>query len=118
MRALCAAAMLVIGLAHQAPAGALDGVDIHPVALSLPDGSVPILCTTESGHDDRMIFKPGCEVCRLAASVILPDPDDGTWLKVRHVSLANPLQDGAAEFGVRSSHRANSRAPPAAPRAL
>jgi hypothetical protein len=93
-----------------------------PIVLALPDGSFPILCTTVTDsaardHDHGMLFKHGCEACRLAASVILPDPDDGTWLGVRHASLANLLIADTDGFGARRYYRANSRAPPAAFRA-
>lgn len=121
LRMICAAALFLIGFAHEVPA-ATDSSAGNPIVFALPDGSFPILCTTvsdssEPGHDHGTLFKHGCEACRLAASIILPDPDQGAWLGIQHASLANPLIADTDGFGARGYYRANSRAPPVAFRA-
>ncbi len=112
VRIFCAAALLFLGLAHQAPAVAPESSGYGESAYQLPDGSVPTLCISSKDRDGKIAVKPGCEVCRLAGSIILPDPDAGTWLTVSHTSLLNPLGEEAAVFGNRTIIRANSRAPP------
>ncbi|TCR82162.1 hypothetical protein [Rhizobium sp. BK376] len=111
VRMFCAAALLFLGLAHQAPAAAEDNGSGWS-AYQLPDGSVPTLCISIKDSDGKIVIKPGCEVCRLAGSIILPDPDDGAWLTVSHAFLLNPLGEAGAIFGNRTIMRANSRAPP------
>ncbi len=112
MRVICAAVLLSLGFAHQAPASVLYDASHDATAYALPDGSIPALCGETEGHGGKIVIKPGCEVCRLAASILLPKPDDGAWLAANHAFLLNPLGVQAGIFGPRSVGRANSRAPP------
>jgi hypothetical protein len=77
-RILCALALLFVGLSHKPPA--LSAATLTPAeiaAYTLPDGTLPVLCLpSEDGasknhsHD----FGNGCEACRLASAILLPEP--------------------------------------------
>ncbi|WP_097141761.1 hypothetical protein [Rhizobium subbaraonis] len=80
LRIFCAIALLCVGFAHKPPVLPLapSSLPIDEVAqYVLPDGTLPVLCLpSEDGkakHQDHT-FGPGCEACRLSASIILPSP--------------------------------------------
>lgn len=78
MRILCAVALMSIGFAHH-PAVA-SAAELPPLELAqyrLPDGSLPIICTTEKTADGKQHGKThmvGCEACRISAAALLPHP--------------------------------------------
>ncbi|EJC82761.1 hypothetical protein Rleg4DRAFT_4490 [Rhizobium leguminosarum bv. trifolii WSM2297] len=81
LRILCAAALVVVGLAHQAPVAAAS--DFGPAELAqymLPDGTLPTLCVTVTDQSDQgqhdKAHSHGCEACRIGASTLLPAPVD------------------------------------------
>jgi hypothetical protein len=112
VRMVCAAALLCLGFAHQAPAIA-GGVDYSANAYRLPDGSFPVLCISGDGAaHGKVVLKPGCEVCRLASSTILPQPNDGAGILISGLFLLNPLPEASVALGAGKVGRANSRAPP------
>ncbi|WP_137128997.1 hypothetical protein [Rhizobium sp. FY34] len=80
VRALCVIALLCLGLAHKAPAVEATIPAIDMSAYILPDGTLPDLCLSqhhdETQHHDKGRAMPGCEACRLGASVLLPAPAD------------------------------------------
>lgn len=81
VRILCTLALFAIGFAHRVPA---IEPGVSPAEMSdyiLPDGSMPDLCHTvdhEEGesHPDRHALAPVCEVCRIVAGIMLPQPAD------------------------------------------
>jgi hypothetical protein len=112
MRMICAVALLFLGLAHQAAAAVSHDEADFQSGYVLPDGSIPILCIALRDSDGKIVLKRGCEVCRLAASTILPSPGGEAVPIALSASLLNPLRIETAVFGMRRIGRANSRAPP------
>ncbi|NNH30822.1 hypothetical protein C9413_15290 [Rhizobium sp. SEMIA 4085] len=112
-RILCALSLLMLGLAHQAPQAAAADADYNSAAYVLPDGTQASLCVTatDSGGK-RAPLKPNCEVCRLTAFVILPVPDNGSWLHLEFATLHNPPVVADTPIGVHAVERPKSRAPP------
>ncbi|SCB12147.1 hypothetical protein [Rhizobium hainanense] len=117
MRILCAVALMSVGFAHH-PALA-SAAELPPLELSqyrLPDGSLPIICTTEKTADGKQHGKahmPGCEACRISAVALLPRPPAemcGNLASVRE----GPVPSKTAAFR-RQLHPPNCgpRAPPA-----
>ncbi|TCU11950.1 hypothetical protein [Rhizobium sullae] len=112
-RILCALSLLMLGLAHQAPQAAAADADYNNAAYVLPDGTYASLCMNVTDSGDRTVpQKPGCEVCRLSASVILPVPDAGSWLNLEFATLHKPPVDTNTPIGVQAVERPKSRAPP------
>ena len=74
LRILCAVALLSVGFAHKAvvlPAPAAADLS----AFALPDGSLPLICLgADPSSDDgkSSVAGNGCDACRIAASVLLP----------------------------------------------
>ncbi|RFB98884.1 hypothetical protein B5K08_04390 [Rhizobium leguminosarum bv. trifolii] len=81
LRILCAAALVFVAFAHQAPnaaAGESGPADLAQYVL--PDGTLPTLCVTVSDTSDQgqhdKTHSHGCEACRIGASILLPAPAD------------------------------------------
>jgi len=78
MRILCAVALMSVGFAHH-PAVS-NAAELPPLELQqyrLPDGSLPVICTTERTPDGKQHGKAymlGCEACRISAAALLPNP--------------------------------------------
>lgn len=79
VRVICAIALLFSGFAYQAP-----GITIGAAAAAefseyvLPDGTLPVICADGSKGAAGQHHKshvPGCEVCRISPSILLPLPD-------------------------------------------
>ena len=68
---LLAVALLMTAFAHR-PAAATPAFDA--AAYMLPDGSLPVLCLPSGGKSEGFDWSGVCEFCRLAASVLLPEP--------------------------------------------
>ncbi|NLS05212.1 hypothetical protein HGP14_17845 [Rhizobium sp. P32RR-XVIII] len=112
-RVVCALSLLLLGLAHQAPQVSAEPA-YNGAEYGLPDGSYASLCVTVTDTDGRAVPpKPNCEVCRLAASVILPGPDSGSWLHLEFASLHNPPVEAHVTIGARAVEQPKSRGPPA-----
>lgn len=113
LRILCAVAILFLGLGHQ-PLGLPQRQGYDAAAYVLPDGSQATLCVTVGDDNGKpAALKSNCEVCRLAASVMLPVPDADAWIRHHFASLLNPPRTDAAVVSGRAAFRPNSRAPPA-----
>lgn len=109
LRIFCAMVFLSIGFAHRTPAAV--ATDVQSLAYVLPDGSFADLCIADHGQKHA---KPAtdCEACRLAASVILPEPSNESWLLSQFASLG---EIAPAEQTTRSAHlldRPRLRGPP------
>ena len=111
-RMICALGLLVLGLAHQAPQLAAEPL-YSSAEYTLPDGSFASLCVTvKDGDGKHLPMGPYCEVCRLAASIILPAPDAAAWLKLDFASFENILASDIAVLPVRAVAQPKSRGPP------
>lgn len=71
VRIVCALSLLFLGLSHRMPVPAKQPAVM--LAYALPDGSKPDLCLP-LGQKKLHFSGPGCEACRLAGSVLLPEP--------------------------------------------
>jgi hypothetical protein len=111
-RLICALGLLVLGLAHQAPSLAAEPL-YNSDEYTLPDGSFASLCVTVKDDAGKHLpMGPNCEVCRLAASIILPAPDAAGWLRLDFASFENVLTSDLASLPVRAVAQPKSRGPP------
>jgi hypothetical protein len=81
VQALCVAALLFLGLAHQPPVFASEARADGLADFVLPDGTLPTICITSAREDGKgstnhKIHSQGCEACRINAAVMLPSPTD------------------------------------------
>ena len=78
MRILCALALMSVGFAHHpAVSNAAELPLLELAQYRLPDGSLPVMCTTEKtpdGKEHGKAYMPGCEACRISAAALLPHP--------------------------------------------
>lgn len=111
-RIVCALGMLLLGLGHQLPRLGAEPL-YNATEYALPDGSFASLCVTVKDDEGKRIpMGPNCEVCRLAASIILPSPDSGAWLPLRFASFENVLTDDAPGLSAALLEQPKSRGPP------
>jgi hypothetical protein len=73
--------LVFVGFSHQVPGLAGDQVATSEIAqYVLPDGTIPILCTTivdDNGTEHgKIAHLHPCDACQITASVILPEPTD------------------------------------------
>lgn len=115
LRMLCAMVFLSLGLAPHAPLSAAARPELAE-SYRLPDGTFASLCAEHLGEhpDDRPhpAASFACEVCLLAASLLLPTPASESWLLKPAASLFNGPVEQAAISGGLSIPQARSRAPP------
>ncbi|WP_348643460.1 hypothetical protein [Rhizobium lusitanum] len=79
MRVLCAIALISVGFAHHPTVSSAAELPLELSQYRLPDGSLPIICTTEKTSDGKQHGKahmPGCGACRISAATLLPAPPD------------------------------------------
>jgi hypothetical protein len=76
VRFACVLALLLVAFAHRPMAFAAVPFDV--AAYTLPDGTIPDLCVPGNAGKGE-VHPTGCEFCRLASSVILPEPDAVRW---------------------------------------
>ena len=77
VRMLCALAILSVGFAHRMPAALAAPALPSLTVYALPDGSMPVLClpgTPDDSGKGKTFAGKNCEACRLAASMLLPEP--------------------------------------------
>jgi hypothetical protein len=76
VRILCVLALVMVGFAHK-PLAALPTA-VQFAAYILPDGTLPTLCVTDNGAQkgdpSRALHDTGCDACRLAATILMPEP--------------------------------------------
>ncbi|WP_455854123.1 hypothetical protein [Ensifer canadensis] len=93
MRMFCAMAVLLLGFAHPAPAGATALSATERAQFALPDGSLPDLCLPTAADDDgngkQLSHSHFCGACRVFWAH-LPAPADAAR------SIARKSEDGAA----------------------
>ncbi|WP_037383471.1 hypothetical protein [Sinorhizobium americanum] len=96
VRLLAAVALVFLSFAHK-PSLVIGTNAALAAEYRLPDGSFAEICFGTEGvdHEDGKApaLAPICEACRLAASVLLPEPpqasvpaDKGNWLAVSPVT--------------------------------
>lgn len=91
---LLAFALLMTAFAHR-PVSATPAFDA--AAYTLPDGSLPVFCLPSDGKTDGSASSGGCEFCRLAASVLLPEtPAEPDLLPREQGWDLRPLADSAS----------------------
>ena len=79
VRILCAIALLCVGFAHKPVVVEAALAPSEIAAYTLPDGTLPVLCLPgDDGDGKTKSHDPGtgCEVCRLASSMVVPQPCD------------------------------------------
>lgn len=112
VRLLCAIGLLMLGLAHHA-ALAPAAAAYNSAEFALPDGTYASLCITSDDDRGKQPLPANCEVCRLAASVILPMPDQDGWLRSDMASVFNPPMPPAETLSKSPTEGPKSRGPPA-----
>jgi len=115
LRIFCAALLLSLGFAHK-PLHATPSADPSSSYYLLPDGTFAGLCIDNADHGkpEKSWLGSGCDVCRLASSVLLPVP------AVDHARMLGDCRD--IDFPIRTAvldlviHRPGSpvRGPPSA----
>ncbi|HEX2147298.1 MAG TPA: hypothetical protein VHG11_06540 [Pseudorhizobium sp.] len=111
LHTLCALLILSLGLGHQ-PVQAAVPQEAFSEQYRLPDGTFADICAV--GHDDHNhAAYPACEVCRLAASIVLPTPAGDLGLPRDQTFLNNPLRIASLTLGFTALARPHSRGPPA-----
>ena len=74
LRILCATLLLSLGLAHK-PVYAQPQADPASSFYLLPDGTYATICYGgDQGHHPQKAATYGCDICRIADSVLLPQP--------------------------------------------
>lgn len=74
IRLICVIALMMVGFAHKPVA--VDPVSLQFAAYVLPDGKLPTLCLNETSTQPEkgMVHDYGCDACRLAAAILMPEP--------------------------------------------
>ncbi|MCD2175550.1 hypothetical protein [Rhizobium sp. C4] len=120
MRVMLIVALTMIGFAHKPVEAAALPASVQYAAYTLPDGTLPVLCVTVTGDEDMSgsakgaMHSYGCDACRLAASILVPEPPvlQGSAIEFPRKRCAHcrdiPKPD------VAETSRALPRAPPAA----
>lgn len=119
LRIVCAIALLSIGFAHKPPLAQATTLSIAQSAdYVLPDGSFPVLCISlhddgDASHPTTSSFGLGCEVCRLSASIILPQPPATVGQRIAVTLRVLPPSFNEDIFQQLFPPNAAPRAPPA-----
>ncbi|MCF3638530.1 hypothetical protein LXM94_00925 [Rhizobium sp. TRM95111] len=111
LRMLCAVALVFVGLAHR-PVAAAPATPLELAAYVLPDGTIADLCVGDAvGGGKKHAANHGCEACRIAGALLLPQPADFTGRVLAYRIVADrPLVEA-----VRGDSRYQPGAPPRAP---
>ncbi|PDT84423.1 hypothetical protein [Sinorhizobium sp. BJ1] len=93
VRLLAAVALVFLSFAHK-PALATGQNAALAAEYRLPDGSFAEICFGTEGVDHRgsksVPIAPSCEACRLAASVLVPEPPQASVRAYKGNWLAEP----------------------------
>ena len=114
---LCALALFTIGFAHRVPVAGVGFAETEISAYMMPDGSLPNLCHTldhdgEKPHPDRHALTLVCEVCRIVAGILLPQPADLTGVALVIKTAEGFVADNTASRPPVLLAAAAPRAPP------
>lgn len=121
LRLLCAFALLAVGFAHKLPeAVAAEATDFS--AYVLPDGTLPVICVTDTGtdqqtdsHKTKHIAASDCEACRIAQGLVFAPPPPALSLPLRVQPTAVPVLKAEAFHRRLYPPNGGPRAPPAEP---
>ncbi len=96
LRILCVVALVCLAFVHQPPEPVQAGLADADLSLyTLPDGTVPTLCLPDEDGSEKQEshwLGTGCEVCRLSASILLPEPVDQSGVPAfRQIAVHFPL---------------------------
>jgi len=117
LRMTCAIALLFVGFTHQPPSSAKGAFAPSEFAeYILPDGTLPVICIAGkadgmSKHDTAQQAR-GCEACRIAASILLPVPDNCRSKHPRAATVARRFYDIDVSFRRILLPNTGPRAPP------
>ncbi|WP_063978366.1 MULTISPECIES: hypothetical protein [unclassified Ensifer] len=115
-RMFCAMAVLLLGFAHQAPAGATALSATARAQFALPDGSLPDLCLPTAADDDgngkQLSHSHFCGACRIFWAH-LPAPADAARTIVRKSETVLPPEQPIASARSQLPPNASPRGPPA-----
>jgi hypothetical protein len=109
VRITCALALLLVAFAHRPVAFAAVPFDV--TAYVLPDGTIPDLCVPGNAGNGE-IHATGCEFCRLASGIILPEPHTEFWRVLAEGERIAPLAAVDPRPLLAASHHP-ARGPPA-----
>ncbi len=116
---LCACAMLLVASVHQPPTirlAASQGSDLFDLSdYALPDGSLPVICLTDSGESGdpaKVKHRSGCEACRLTAAPALLAPSNAVYRSADYRRRVEPIPEDNVRLGVAPRSPAAPRAPP------
>jgi hypothetical protein len=93
VRITCALALLLVAFAHRPIGFAVVPFDVS--AYTLPDGTIPDLCVPGNAGKGE-VHPTGCEFCRLAVAVILPEPSPEFWRVLAAGERIAPLASALA----------------------
>ncbi len=93
VRITCALALLLVAFAHRPVAFAAVPFDVS--AYTLPDGTIPDLCVPGNSGSGE-VHPTGCEFCRLAVAIILPEPSPEFWRVLAAGERIAPLASAPA----------------------
>lgn len=73
IRLICVLALVMVGFAHKPVAA--DPVSVRFAEYVLPDGKLPTLCLNDisTQPEKGMLHDHGCDACRLAAAILMPE---------------------------------------------
>lgn len=124
MRILCALILLAPAFSHR-PVLAAQQPAWQDEAFRLPDGSFAGICAEHAGDEalsgghgapggdhERLAARLICDACLLVSAMLVPVPDDSSWLVSEFSFLENPLPDFLEFAGRVTVERPRSRSPP------
>jgi hypothetical protein len=76
VRLLCAFSVALVAFGH-APLSLPRAGTLALASYTLPDGSQPVICITDTAGkgDHKLAHGNGCEACRVSSSFLVPAPD-------------------------------------------
>lgn len=109
LRILCAMLLVSAGLAHQPVAARPQQVQDLAIYV-LPDGKVADLCVPGDQSQKGKVTWHGCEACRIASSILIPEPPvDAAYIErtefaadfasVQFIPAKLPFRPGASPRG-------------------
>ena len=122
MRMMIIVALTMIGFAHKPVMAGPLPASVEYAAYTLPDGTLPVICVTVTGDEDLGGAKGqmggmgayGCDACRLAASILVPEPPTVNASAVEFPRERCAHCQDIPKPDVAETSRALPRAPPSA----
>jgi hypothetical protein len=113
LRIACALLLVVLGFSHR-PMSASAAEAAELALYTLPDGTIASLCLVDQDGKPIKHVDRGCEACRLASGIALPDAPTA------HADIVRRETAVAYVFAAERFHRLNfpPNAPPRGPPAI